>query len=344
MRTDVWYETSPGDNVPPRVASVGYLAYDNRFLYAGFEFQDPDPHRIRAPLGDRDTVVSSDTDYAGVILDTRNDGKTGILLLANPRGIQYDAVSDDVTNMEDSSPDFFWSSAARITERGWVLEIAIPFSSLRYGQADPQTWGIMLYRNYPRDRRYQFFSTTLPRGGNCFVCRANRFEQRHGGHGSGVPGSGTIEGKAEPGHRLDEPPPQISHRPRRVEKQSDGRDPGGAGFGGRGNRVQRDAADGKDGHPDGLRDARQRVEAGRPMAARLRAGREDRAEDQVVGSLGFGRKFEQMDNGVLREGAIKDIGAAVDFILDLDRDAARGCAGAVGRRALRRQHRSPPCT
>lgn len=200
-RTDVWYETKPGDNVPPRVANVGYLAYDARFLYAGFEFADPDPHRIRAPLGDRDTVVSGDTDYAGVILDTRNDGKTGILLLANPRGIQYDAVSDDVTGNEDSSPDFFWSSAARITERGWVLEIAIPFSSLRYGQADPQTWGIMLYRNYPREYRYQFFSTSLPRGGQCFICRSNKLTGL-----SGLPsGRHLVLAPYVSGSRQDEP-------------------------------------------------------------------------------------------------------------------------------------------
>ena len=49
----------------------------------------------------------------------------------------------------------------------------IPFSSLRYTRGDPQTWGIMLYRNYPRDRHYQFFSTRLPRGSNCFVCHSN---------------------------------------------------------------------------------------------------------------------------------------------------------------------------
>src|SRR5215471_1326674 len=42
----------------------------------------------------------------------------------------------------------------------------------------------------------------------------------------------------------------------------------------------------------------------------------------VRGSGGFGRKFEQMDNGTLREGAIKDIGAALDWIAgrpDLDK-------------------------
>ena len=168
---ETWYETNPGDNVPPKVKNRGYLSYDDKFFYAAFEFEDPAPKTIRAPLGDRDNVPSY-TDYGGVILDTRNTGKTAILFLANARGIQYDAVTDDSSG-EDSSPDYYWDSAGRITDRGWILEMRIPFSSLRYAKADPQTWRIMLYRNHPRDFRYQHFSTRLPRGGNCFICRSN---------------------------------------------------------------------------------------------------------------------------------------------------------------------------
>jgi len=171
---ETWYETRPGDNTPPPVRNVGYLAYDDDALYAGFEFDDPDPAAIRAPYGDRDTIGFA-LDYGGVILDARHSGRTAILFLANPRGIQYDAVTDDGSG-EDSSPDFFWDSAARITERGWTLEIRIPFSSLRYPKEEVQTWGVMLYRNYPREFRYQFFSTRLPRGGNCFICRSNPLE------------------------------------------------------------------------------------------------------------------------------------------------------------------------
>jgi hypothetical protein len=171
-RVDTWYETSPGDNVPPRARSVGYLAYDDKFIYAGFEFFDPDPASIRAPYGERDGI-SSGTDYGGIVLDTRNDGRTGIEFLATPRGIQYDAINDDATGNEDPSPDFYWDSAARITEDGWILEIRIPFSSLRYEGGGPQTWGVMLYRNWPREFRYQMFSMRRPRGSSCFVCWAN---------------------------------------------------------------------------------------------------------------------------------------------------------------------------
>ncbi len=172
VRVETWYETNVGDNAAPPVPNVGLLAYDDSYLYAAFEFGDPRPESIRAPYSDRD-VLGQDTDYGGLILDPRHDGRTGLLLLANARGVQYDAVNDDVTGNEDSAPDVFWNAAGSITRDGWRLELRVPFSSLRYPAGDPRTWGIMLYRNYPRDYRYQMFSTTHPRGGSCFVCRAN---------------------------------------------------------------------------------------------------------------------------------------------------------------------------
>lgn len=171
-RVDTFYETNPGDSVEPKVKTVAWLTYDDHFFYAAFDFSDPDPKGIRAPLGDRDEVPSY-TDYGGVILDTRNDGKTAFMFLANPRGIQYDAISSD-TSGEDNSPDFYWDSVARITPTGWTLEIRIPFSSLRYNSADVQTWGILLYRNRPRDFRYQMFNTRMPRGSSCFICHSQK--------------------------------------------------------------------------------------------------------------------------------------------------------------------------
>src|SRR3954454_3313843 len=171
-RVDQWYETQPGDNIEPKVRNVGYLTYDDRFFYAAFEFDDPDPSSIKAPFADRDNIGNAYNDYGGVILDSRNSGRTATLFVVSPRNVQYDSVLDDASG-EDSAPDFFWNSAARLNDHGWTLEIRIPFSSLRYRNANPQTWGILLYRNYPRDRHYQFFSAKFPRGSNCFICRSN---------------------------------------------------------------------------------------------------------------------------------------------------------------------------
>jgi hypothetical protein len=155
LRREQWFETNPGDNVEPKRKTIGLVTYDDRFLYVAIESFDPDPSQIRASLADHDTISGNSDDFAGVILDTRNDGRTGLELFVTARGTQYDAVLDDATGNEDPSPDFFWES-------------------LRYTKADPQTMGVMLYRNVPRDRRFQYFTHRLPRGTNCFVCNFNK--------------------------------------------------------------------------------------------------------------------------------------------------------------------------
>ncbi|HSP34617.1 MAG TPA: carbohydrate binding family 9 domain-containing protein, partial [Thermoanaerobaculia bacterium] len=168
-RVEKWYEINVSDNAEPSVKSVGYLTYDAKYLYAGFEFFDPDPSQIRGPYNDRDHISGNTDDFCGILLDTRNDKRSGVEMFVTARGTQYDAVTDDFSG-EDSSPDFFWDAATKITKTGWTAEMRIPFSSLRYDNPNPREWGIMLYRNYPRDRRYQIFSNRLPRGSNCFVC------------------------------------------------------------------------------------------------------------------------------------------------------------------------------
>jgi Domain of unknown function (DUF5916)/Carbohydrate family 9 binding domain-like len=169
-RFETWYETNPGDNVPPSVKNLGLVTYDDRFLYVAFDLEDPDPKQIRAPYADHDAISGQSDDFAGVLIDSRNDGKTAVEMFVTARNVQYDAITDDGGNGEDSSPDFFWDSATKIHARGWSLEMRIPFSSLRYESANPEQWGFLMYRNMPRDRRVQMWSNRLPRDSNCFVC------------------------------------------------------------------------------------------------------------------------------------------------------------------------------
>jgi len=171
---DTWYETNPGDNIEPKVKTVGYVTYDGKFFYAAIHAIDTNPKAVRAQLGDHDGINGNSDDFAGVLLDTRNDGKTALELFVTAAGTKFDAVVDDSTGNEDSSPDVFWDSAVKRTADGYIVELRIPFSSLRYEQKSPQTWGVMFYRNMPRDRRYQIFTNRLPRGSNCFVCNYNK--------------------------------------------------------------------------------------------------------------------------------------------------------------------------
>jgi hypothetical protein len=169
---DRFYETSPGDNTPPKVKTTAWVTYDERYFYIGVRCDDPDAKKIRAPFVERDAVIGTD-DNVAVFLDTRNDQRSAIELRVNPRGIQGDAVFNDANGNEDFSPDFFYDTAATIDGQGWSAEFRIPFSSLRYDAADPQTWNILVWRNYPRDFRYGIHSAPLPRGSNCLVCHTH---------------------------------------------------------------------------------------------------------------------------------------------------------------------------
>ena len=166
---DTFFETVFGDNRAPSVTTVAWLAYDDRYLYIAVRCDDPDPRKIRAPYVDRDQVIGTD-DNVAIFLDTRNDRRSAQEFRVSPRGIQADGVFNDANGNEDFSPDFYYDTAGRITEKGWQAEVRIPLSSLRYPRADPQKWGIIIWRNYPRDFRYAIYSSPQPRGANCLVC------------------------------------------------------------------------------------------------------------------------------------------------------------------------------
>jgi hypothetical protein len=168
---DSFWETQPGNNVSPKVKTTAWVTYDDRYFYIAVKCDDPDPRKIRAPYVDRDNVIGTD-DNVAIFLDTRNDRRSAVELRVNPRGIQGDAVFNDANGNEDFSPDFFYDSAARITADGWQAELRIPFSTLRYPKADPQTWGILIWRNHPREYRYAIHSSPVPRGSNCLICRS----------------------------------------------------------------------------------------------------------------------------------------------------------------------------
>jgi hypothetical protein len=169
-KIESFFETSPGNNIAAKVKTTAYLTYDDRYFYIGIRSEDPEPKKIRAPYVERDGVIGTDDNIA-VFLDTRGDRRMGLELRVNPRGIQADGFYDDAGPVEDFSPDYFYDTAAKVDAGGWSAEYRIPFSSLRYSSRNP-TWNILVWRNYPRDFRYAFFSAPMPRGSNCLVCHA----------------------------------------------------------------------------------------------------------------------------------------------------------------------------
>ena len=171
---ELLHETRPGDNTAAKVRTLGWVAFDDRNLYFAFQAFDPDPKSIRARFTDRDRAFQDD--FVGLVLDTFNDERRAFEFFVNPLGVQMDLVQDDVSGNEDESWDAIWDSAGRLTENGYVVEAAIPLSTLRFpdGAAASGTWGIDALRVQPRSSRVRIGLNRIERGRNCYLCQASK--------------------------------------------------------------------------------------------------------------------------------------------------------------------------
>lgn len=168
-------ETRPGENIPSEITAEAFMMEDGEILYVAFIAPDPDPSRIRAFYRDRDSIGRDDR--VGIVLDTFNDQRRAFEFVVNPLGIQFDAIFDDVNNVEDESWNAIWESAGVIGETGYSVEMAIPLKQLRFNRSEGnQVWGIGLVRHYPRDREYRINNTPIDLNGNCFLCNSTRGE------------------------------------------------------------------------------------------------------------------------------------------------------------------------
>ena len=166
-------ETQPGDNIVPPARTVGYMTFDHKNLYVAFQCFDPNPKAIRAHISDRDTAFSDD--FVGVVLDTFNDNRRAFEFFVNPLGVQMDLIQDDTNRNEDESWDAIWSTAGRITAEGYIVEMAIPFTSIRFPRTDAeQTWGVDMVRIYPRSARHRLGLQGQDRNRNCYLCQSSR--------------------------------------------------------------------------------------------------------------------------------------------------------------------------
>jgi hypothetical protein len=163
-------EVEPGENVPAPVKTEVLLACGPKHFYIAFKAHDPDPSKIRARYTDRDKMW--DDDWVAVVLDTFNDGRRAFDFGCNPLGVQGDSV-ETTGGGESGAWDAIWDSAGRITPDGYIVEMAIPYSSLRFQESgENQIWGFDAVRSYPRGVRHHIGSYPRDRGNNCYLCQA----------------------------------------------------------------------------------------------------------------------------------------------------------------------------
>ncbi len=139
-----------------------YLGYDEKNLYVVFVCFD-DPAKVRARMSRREDIFDDDT--IEIMLDTFHDRRRAYAFQTTPLGVQWDAIWTEVPHEDntgstanfDPSFDTVWHSNGKLTSRGYVVWMAIPFKSLRFSPAREQSWGIILYRGILRENEDDFW-------------------------------------------------------------------------------------------------------------------------------------------------------------------------------------------
>lgn len=164
-------EVRPSENVRAPVETDMLLAYDDDYFYVAFRAHDPDPSLIRARLCDRDRMW--DDEWVIIGIDTYNDQRGGYEFACNPLGIQGDTAGG--VHGDGYSWDAIWDSAGRIFDWGYSVEMAIPFSSIRFQRTDgDQIWGVDAVRSYPREVRHHIGLYPRDRDNNCYYCQMEK--------------------------------------------------------------------------------------------------------------------------------------------------------------------------
>lgn len=158
LNDDVWqgaallkdfYQIDPGDNIAPSKPTEVLLGYDSRFLYIAFRAFD-EPDKVRSTVAKRDNIFQDD--YVGFYLDTFNDKRRAFEIFFNPLGIQGDGIMTEGRG-EDFSVDLLLESKGTVNDKGYIVEIAIPFKSLRYEAGKGKFWGAHFFRRIQRFNR-----------------------------------------------------------------------------------------------------------------------------------------------------------------------------------------------
>ena len=138
-----------GKLIPENKKTEVKVLYDNDAIYVGAVMYDDNPDKILREITQRDNFGTSD--LFGVFVNGFNDGQQDFQFFVNAADGQADCITTD-TNGEDYSWDAVWKSKAVITEKGWVVEMRIPYAALRFSSENKQTWGLNFFREIRRDR------------------------------------------------------------------------------------------------------------------------------------------------------------------------------------------------
>lgn len=175
---ETWFNTTPvtdfvqqepDEGAPPSESTEVYILYDDQNLYVAFRcFQD----KVKAWVSSWDNAYG---DRVSLYLDTFGDKRTCYGFVVNAMGVQEDFLISNDGRSYDDSWDGIWLADTKITNEGYVVEIAIPFKSLRYKKG-LDVWGVNFRRRINQNDETDYWAPMSRTEG----LRVSKFGELHG--------------------------------------------------------------------------------------------------------------------------------------------------------------------
>jgi hypothetical protein len=153
-------QLQPYENRPPSQKTEFKIVYDDNNLYVALRCFDTSPDSIVRRMSRRDGFEG---DWVEINIDSYHDLRSGFSFTVSASGVKGDeAISDD--NNFDASWDPIWYVKTSIDALGWIAEMRIPFTQLRFSKQDEYVWGLQVNRRlYRKNERssWQFISPKI---------------------------------------------------------------------------------------------------------------------------------------------------------------------------------------
>lgn len=159
-------QNAPSPGVSPHYQTEVKVLYDNVALYVSAILYDPHPDSILKELGNRD-AGENNADLFAVSIDTYWDKQNAFDFMVSASSVQTDSrIFPGASDNDDSNGDVnwnaVWDNVCKITPNGWVVEMKIPFSAIRFPEKAAQTWGINFMRVVRRIRERSYWNEVNP--------------------------------------------------------------------------------------------------------------------------------------------------------------------------------------
>ncbi len=151
LKIDNFTQREQNEGEPATEKTQIAIVYNTNEIYFGIWCFDQEAEKISAQQMSRDFSWGSD-DNIEIMVSPFNDNRNGYLFVTNPNGAMADVWIGDEGNSTNKSWNGVWDVAVERNDKGWFIEMVVPFSTLKFKKDSIQVWGINFERNIRRKK------------------------------------------------------------------------------------------------------------------------------------------------------------------------------------------------